>query len=370
MHVAIVTPFLDKGGVGRVVLEIAKRFDADIYTTNYEPADTFEEFQKLNVVLYKSLASYLPLPKRLRDAAVAAKVFSTLKLEGYDVINCHTSPSEFIRFRNSPVIWYCHSPNREVYDLYEWRNSRRALPQRLMFSAATYVYKALDSWVVPSIEHIFTNSRNSQERIRKYLKKEAEVLHPGVNYEKFFNKGYERYFFYPSRISPEKDFEFAIEAFKKFSEKEKGWKLVIGGSLNRQRKEHVEYYEKIKEMLGSHGEVIVDMSESQLLNLYAHCYAVLFTPINEDFGLVPLEGFSAYKPCIAKAEGGPLETIEHGKDGFLAESTDKMAQFMLELAGSENLAKKMGLRGRKKVEKKFNWDILLKRFEEVARSLY
>ena len=44
-------------------------------------------------------------------------------------------------------------------------------------------------------------------------------------------------------------------------------------------------------------------------------------PVNEDYGLVPLEGMAAGKPCIAANEGGCKETVVDGKTGFLVEAT-------------------------------------------------
>ncbi len=45
-----------------------------------------------------------------------------------------------------------------------------------------------------------------------------------------------------------------------------------------------------------------------------------------------LEAMASSKPCIAKNEGGPRETIIHGKDGYLVPSMWKMADAMEVLA--------------------------------------
>ena len=49
---------------------------------------------------------------------------------------------------------------------------------------------------------VHENSVNVQARIKKYLRRDSEVLYLGVEAEKFSCRGYENFFFYPSRIAP------------------------------------------------------------------------------------------------------------------------------------------------------------------------
>ena len=45
-------------------------------------------------------------------------------------------------------------------------------------------------------------------------------------------------------------------------------------------------------------------------------YALLYTPMEEHFGIVPLEAMSASTPVIAVDSGGPKETVENEKQDF------------------------------------------------------
>ena len=45
--------------------------------------------------------------------------------------------------------------------------------------------------------------------------------------------------------------------------------------------------------------------------------AVLFTPLNEDWGIAPLEGMMYGKPVLANNQGGPSESILPGVTGWL-----------------------------------------------------
>ena len=239
-------------------------------------------------------------------------------------------------------------------------------------------YKRYEFRTVHQIEHIFANSSTTQERISRFLGCRSEVLHPGIDYKEFACRDYKRFFFYPSRIVPEKRFELAIEAFSRFKRmrangthgKEK-WKLVIAGSLNRSIPHHAEYAKKIFNLAAHAGDVnvILDASFAKIRSLYADCYSVLYTPIHEDFGLVPLEAMASRKPVLAWNEGGPTEIVENGRTGYLVNTVQELTVRMNSLADTPGIAERMGRAGRKRVETNFGWPRFLKRFEQVCRKL-
>lgn len=47
--------------------------------------------------------------------------------------------------------------------------------------------------------------------------------------------------------------------------------------------------------------------------LLFHSQAVLYTPANEHFGIVPVEAMAIGTPVIARRSGGPMESIADGK---------------------------------------------------------
>lgn len=49
---------------------------------------------------------------------------------------------------------------------------------------------------------------------------------------------------------------------------------------------------------------------------------LLYTPINEHFGIVPIEAMRAGIPVLASNTGGPLETIQEGRTGWLRDAKD------------------------------------------------
>ncbi|MEW6036216.1 MAG: glycosyltransferase family 4 protein [Candidatus Micrarchaeota archaeon] len=377
MRLVVATPFLEtRGGMERVVLKIAQHFKAKIHCVYYEREGTFQDFQKLDIEVAKpGLLGKLPIGRRVASAMDVGYHFYNTKLEDCDLINAHQTPSEWVRNRNRPVVWYCHTPNREAFDLYEWRMKKRNPISKALFWSSIQAFRFFEFRTVPDIEYVFTNSKNSQARIEKYLRRSAEVLYPGVEAEKFSCKGYGNFFFYPSRIAPEKELEYAIEAFKIFAKRANAskpgagnWKLVIAGALSK-RPEHVQYLKRLKALCTPDITITTNVGDWELRDLYARCYAVLYTPVNEDYGLVPLEAMASSKPCIARNEGGPRETVIDGKDGFLVNSIWEMAGRMEALSKSPERCAEMGKSGRAKVEKDFTWERFLKRFGEKAEEL-
>jgi glycosyltransferase involved in cell wall biosynthesis len=367
IKLAIVTSSLcSKGGSERKIFEIARHMKSPVYCYDYDAEGTYEGFKDIEVHCHAPGRQGVSGIMGRIDQVRMANYFHNLKLDGYDAFCAGLAPSELIRNRNSPVIWYCFTPYRFVYDLHEWRMRSLSPIQRPVYSAWSSIYRWADGRVVPRIEHIFTNSVNTQARIKKYLGRDSEVLYSGIDSGRFRCAGFERFFFYPSRIDPLKEFEFAIEAFRRFNT-DGGWKLVIAGSLSKQPG-HADYLRWLKSIAGVSVEFETDVSEERMRDLYSRCYATLYSPREEDFGNVPFESMASSKPCIARNEGGPKESIRDGVDGFLVDSPVEMAQRMDHLAKDPEACASMGKAGRRKVAE-FTWERFLRRFEEKAKEL-
>ena len=56
---------------------------------------------------------------------------------------------------------------------------------------------------------------------------------------------------------------------------------------------------------------------------------LLYTPMEEHFGIVPLEAMSVGTPVIAVDSGGPKETVENEETGCLCSSSSKVFFYIL-----------------------------------------
>jgi alpha-1,3/alpha-1,6-mannosyltransferase len=362
-----------KGGDERVVLKIAQHYDAKIYTAEYDKANALEGFRDLDVeVIGKSFASrMMPYGRLSQGIDYGLSFYNYTIKEDYDVINAHIAPGHWIRKRNERVLWYVHTPLRDLYDLYRYRLSLRKPYQRPLYVLGAGIARAMDQRVVKDIEMMVANSGNTRSRIVKYYKRgDAKVLGGGVEYERYRNEGDGRYFLYVSRMSPNKRQDYAVEAFEIFKRRTKGYKLLLVGPVSKDRFYH-DYYLKVKEMARKVGDVriVTDATESELRGLYANSTAVLYTPIDEDYGLVPLEGMASSKPVISVNEGGPKETIKNGKTGFLVNSPNEMANTMRLVVDTPSIAKEMGKRARKSVVAEHSWKDFFRTFDRYLRDV-
>ena len=112
----------------------------------------------------------------------------------------------------------------------------------------------------------------------------------------------------------------------------------------------------------------LNLSFLELTALYANCYCVLFSPIDEDFGIIPLEAMASEKPIIAVNEGGPKETIIDNETGYLVNSIDEMAKRMIELSEDMSKVEEMGKLGKSHVNKNFSKELFFNKLHaELTR---
>jgi glycosyltransferase involved in cell wall biosynthesis len=86
------------------------------------------------------------------------------------------------------------------------------------------------------------------------------------------------------------------------------------------------------------------LSDEALLDRLARCRAVIFPPLQEDYGFVTVEAFASRRAVITCTDsGGPAELVRDGVNGFVCEPTTKgIAQAMQRLGGDVTLAERMG----------------------------
>lgn len=155
--------------------------------------------------------------------------------------------------------------------------------------------------------------------------------------------------------------------------------LIEIGGYDRREAENVQYHRELIDIAEDRGlksatlknivtalsvpndvDVIFLLSvTSQVKNMLLSAATLLvYTPINEHFGIVPLEAMLAGVPVLAAASGGPLETVLDGKTGWLRSSeplsawTMVMREALFEL--SDDQRKEMAKAARSRVEDHFS----------------
>jgi glycosyltransferase involved in cell wall biosynthesis len=104
------------------------------------------------------------------------------------------------------------------------------------------------------------------------------------------------------------------------------------------------------------------VTEDELASLYATCRTVYYAPLDEDFGMVPLEAFRASKPVVTTADaGGPLDVVRDGDTGRVtAPDAAALAAALAALLADEGTARRLGETGRPLAEA-ITWDAAIAR---------
>lgn len=168
-----------------------------------------------------------------------------------------------------------------------------------------------------------------------------------------------------------KNIELAIKAFRIFRESSpdaEQFQLIVAGMVDYKSRPYLARLQKLSADVPGIRWTI-NLSDRNLFLLYERCYAVVFTPLAEDWGLVPLEAMAFGKPIISVNNGGPTESVIHGKTGFLLPPDEQVfAKAMLTLVQKPELVEQMGLAGRRRSEM-FNWEHFSKRVDEIFSRL-
>ena len=204
-------------------------------------------------------------------------------------------------------VHYCHSVPRWLFDLwhYRWKNKKKSL---VIFAFAS-LFRVMEASIDSRVDHYFVNSELIQKRLWHYLKRESVVLYPSIEVSRYKNAESEGYILHMGRIEREKQIMPVIKACEMLGEK-----LVITGVKGNDK-------ETYRYILKSNGKLIDYrgfVNEEEKIDLLAHCKAVVYNPLNEDFGIIPLEALASGKPVIVNNSGFPPVLIS--KTGFLGEN--------------------------------------------------
>jgi glycosyltransferase involved in cell wall biosynthesis len=378
MRLAVYHPWIYlKGGAERTLLELIRhsRHEWTVVTNHFEPQNTFPGFRELDVINL----SYISVMRSIDKVAHAALMlllqrFDYRQFDALMISNEGLGNLIALHRHLPPLFCFCHTPLKIFYDPLtrdKFYTQHRSWPLRL----GIRLFLLVDRFGWRRYGRIFCNSEETRRRILKHHlapQDKLEVLHPGLDLErnKMSNER-EPYFLLPGRIMWTKNIELAIAAFKLLKRNKSQtdiFRLVIAGMLDQKSRS---YYQELKRQASGHKDIqfVVSPDDKTLHTLYRKAWAVLNTSLNEDWGLTILEGMAFGKPVLAVNEGGPRESVKHGKTGFLcaAEPLD-FARRMFQLASKPELALKLGHNAQASVSQ-FTWRAFSDRIDDYAEEL-
>jgi glycosyltransferase involved in cell wall biosynthesis len=228
-------------------------------------------------------------------------------LQSYDlVISSESGPAKgVVPNPDAYHLCYCHSPMRYLWDMYH-EYFRKARPiVRFFMKRLIPGLRLWDAVSANMVDLFVANSAYVAKRIRRCYNREAEVVYPPVDMEKFLSveRKPEDFYLFFGQITGYKKADLAIKACIA-----SGRKLVVAGS--GAKKSEIRKYEKTG-LVAFQGRV----SDEEARELYARARALLFPGI-EDFGIIPVEAQACGCPVIAFRQGGALDTVKENVTGL------------------------------------------------------
>lgn len=293
------------GGGERVIYHLSNRFNCDIVTGEFRPESTYD-FDESRVIELGGNSFFEFIKARTK-----------LDWDRYDAAIFSGNRPQFSLWRSLdiPTIRYCHSPTRTFWSLRDKAYREASSIGKLTRHATASIFRTIDRTLTSRQDKILTNSHNIRNQVDRFYGLDADVLHPPIDTTLYRYEDHEDYWLSVNRLVPKKRVLEQIKAFEDTSEK-----LRIIGGVDDQ---FAEYGQRVTRLASSIENVSIEgfVPDAELRNLYSKCKGVIYIPYFEDFGIVPIEAMASGKPVVAAAEGGPLETINHGHTGWLIKPT-------------------------------------------------
>ncbi|EHC1638753.1 glycosyltransferase family 4 protein, partial [Escherichia coli] len=174
-------------------------------------------------------------------------------------------------------ISYVHSPIRYAWDLQHQYLREVGLDKGIKSYIARMLLHKIRLWdcrTANGVDHFIANSQFIARRIKKVYGRDADVIYPPVDVNRFelnFNK--EDYFFTASRLVPYKRIDLIVEAFSEMPNR----KLVVIGDGPEMQ--------KIKSKAKTNIEILGYQPDSVMQEYMRNAKAFVFAA-EEDFGII------------------------------------------------------------------------------------
>ena len=394
MKILMVHPRLDiRGGAESVVLWLStglrhRGHSVAIATRRFEPA-LWDDGDWEGIPIH--LLGRLVRRRRTRRgrAKTLGKVVASLA-EGFDLVVAHNFPATvWATHRRRPgsrprVIWFCEEPHHRLYwaEIFPHLAKALAEPEHHPWfgdSLARHVARsnsrnrkhkqaidrALDREAVTRLDAILTNSAFTAANVAAIYGRRATPCHLGVPPPRY-RAGMEAdppYVAWVSASALHKNAHGFLEATRIAVEERSASSLRVRAVGLDQ--------EALREQLSRvAGALVVEprLSTEALHRLLGESRLVVYPPIDEPFGLVPLEAMALGRPVVASNSGGPTELVTPDETGLLVHGLDPqaLADAMLELWRDPTRAAQLGRNGHERFLSEFTLEHFVDRFEELA----
>ena len=245
-------------------------------------------------------------------------------------------------------ICYCHTPIRYAWDLYFRYLEDAGIKTGIK---GWYIKRTLHKmrlWDVLASrrpDYLIANSKHIAKRIKKIYGRDAEVIYPPVDVDKFsIGTQKENFYLTVSRFTNYKRIDLIVQAFNMMPDKKL---VVVGGGAEEK---------KIKSIAGKNIEILPFQEQGSVKQLMQKAKAFVFAA-DEDFGIVVVEAMACGTPVIAWNGGGTRESVLNGETGILfsEQSVESIISAIKEFEKNEN---------------KFSPGVIRKHSEKFSRKIF
>jgi glycosyltransferase involved in cell wall biosynthesis len=296
------------GGSEQVVAQMLELLPhAELFTSVYDPGPWSPPITGRPV--HTSFLDRLPgarrhYPKLLPLMNLA---FESFDLSGFDLVvsSNHACAKNVVVAPGARHVCYCHTPMRYAWDA-------RFLAEEDLGPAAGLAARTLlprlrrqDFLAAQRPDAILANSTTVAERVARQWRREATVVHPPVDVDRFLRlrRTPSDYYLVLGRVVPYKRVDLALRACARL-----GRRVVVAGDGRA--------LEAARAVAGPQAELLGRAPDAALPGLLAGARALLFCA-EEDFGIVPVEAMAAGVPVIAYGVGGARDSVIDGETGVL-----------------------------------------------------
>jgi glycosyltransferase involved in cell wall biosynthesis len=314
-RVALVHDFLlDLRGAERVFAAICDAWpEADVYTAVYDEEGTEGRFAA-RAPRTSFLQKLRPSARSFRALLpVYPYAIETVDLRGYDLVISSSSAwaHGVLPDPGAVHVCYCHNPFRYAWSEREATLAARPVPVRLPLQVVLSRWRRWDWIAAQRVDRYVANSRLTASRIRRYFGREADVLHPPVELDRFAPGEVGRHYLVVAELMAHKRIDVAIEAFNRLR-----MPLVVVGDGPEQR--------RLRRLAGPTVTLVGRVPDAEVARLMRSAKALVVTAA-EEFGIAAVESLASGRPVIALGSGGVLESVHEGETGAYYRSSDPEA---------------------------------------------
>jgi glycosyltransferase involved in cell wall biosynthesis len=227
-----------------------------------------------------------------------------LDLSGYDLIisSNHAVAKGVLTGPDQVHISYVHSPMRYIWDLQHQYLSQMGIERGLRGLYVRWLFGRLRTWDVATahqVDHFVANSNYIARRIQRTYRREATVIHPPVDVDRFVPGGKkDDFFLLACRFVPYKRADVVVESFARHGHRRL---VVVGDGPDHDRVCAAARGASNVEFAGVVGQ-------EALIDLMQRARAFVFAA-EEDFGITLVEAQACGTPVIAYSRGGAADII-------------------------------------------------------------